>query len=99
MGSGVSRVKTGAVVGTGAALDVRTVGFRPSCVKLINGDSDDSMIWSDTMADAAGYKSLKAGANAMVTSDGVTPLSDGFRLGADTDMNVDGELVHWVAFE
>lgn len=99
MGSGVSRVKTGSVYGTGVALDVRTVGFRPSVVHLFNQDSSDKLIWSDTMADAAGHKQLAAGGSSFITSNGVTPLSDGFRLGADADMNVDGELVHWVAFE
>lgn len=99
MGSGVSRVMTGSVTGTGSAFNVRTVGFRPRAVKLINTDSDDSLEWTNTMADAAGYKCLKAGARAMISADGITPLSDGFTFGADSDMNVSGEAVSWVAYE
>jgi len=99
MGSGVSRVKTGSLIGTGASLDVETVGFKPSALMLINGDSDDKLTWSETMADASGHKQLKAGGSSFITSGGITPLSDGFTLGADTDINVDGELVHWIAFE
>jgi hypothetical protein len=99
MSSGVSRVMTGSVEGTGANLDVRTVGFRPRAVKLVNADSDDSLEWQDTLPDDYGYKSVKAGANAVITSLGITPLSDGFRIGADTDINVAGEVVHWIAFE
>jgi hypothetical protein len=99
MGSGNSRVMTGALVGTGSAIDVTTVGFRPKAVTLFNVDSDDSLRWTDTMADATGYKSVKAGANAVISSGGITPLADGFTFGADTDMNVATQVVHFVAYE
>ena len=99
MASGNSRVMTGSVIGTGAALDVRTVGYRPSVVQLINADSDDKLTWTDKMADASGHKQVKAGGSSFITSNGVTPLSDGFRLGADADLNAVGETVHWVAHE
>ena len=99
MSSGVSRTMAGAVNGTGEALDVRTVGFRPKMVLLINEDSDDKLVWTESMADAAGHKQVKAGGSSFITSDGVTPLSDGFRVGADADINADGEKLHWVAYE
>jgi hypothetical protein len=87
----------GAAVGTGANLDVRSVGFRPREVKIVNADSDDELYWTDTMADGTAYKRLKAGGGAMIATGGITPLSDGFRLGADTDINVDGETFHFMA--
>lgn len=99
MSSGVSRVMTGSVLGTGADLDVRTVGFRPSVVMLINQDSSDKLTWTEKMADAAGHKQVAAGTSTFITADGITPLSDGFRLGADADLNAADELVHWIAFE
>ena len=99
MSSGVSRVMTGAILGTGVAINVRTVGFRPRKVELINADSGDQMDWSSSMADAAGYKRVAAGTGAMVSSGGVTPLSSGFTLGTDADMNAAGETVHWIAYE
>ena len=99
MGSGVSRVMTGSFVGTGASLNVRTVGFRPRAVKLINVTSNDSLEWHNTMSDAAGYKCVAAGTRAMISTKGITPLSNGFTLGADTDMNVAAEQVSWVAYE
>jgi len=99
MGSGNQRTVTGAFVGTGANIDIRSIGFRPSMVKIINVNSDDSLQWFDTMADAAGLKSVKAGSNAMISTGGVTPLSDGFRLGNDADLNVSGEFCHYVATE
>jgi len=99
MASGVSRVMTGSVLGTGADLDVRTVGFRPSVVQLINEASSDKLTWTDKMADGAGHKQLAAGASSFITTLGITPLSDGFRLGVDADLNVADELVHWIAYE
>ena len=99
MGSGGTRIETGKFYGTGADKTIRTVGFRPSMVELINLSSDDKMKWVEGMADAAGHKTVKAGASSFVTSGGVTPLSDGFKLGADTDMNVSGEEVLYIAHE
>jgi len=78
---------------------VRTVTFRPTKVELLNEGGLATAVWSETMADAEMLKRVTSGALTKVTANGVTPLSDGFRLGADADMNVDGELVHWVAYE
>ena len=99
MGSGVSRVFVGAVVGTGADLDVRTVGFRPSAVRILNVGGLATGEWTEGMADASVLKQITAGTISFPLTLGVTPLSDGFRLGADTDLNVDGELIHYIAHE
>lgn len=99
MASGVSRVMTGAVVGTGSAINVKTVGFRPRKVELFNVASGDVMEWSNTMPDAYGLKRVAAGTGSYVTSGGVTPLAAGFTLGTDSDLNAAGETVHWVAYE
>ncbi len=99
MASGAAKAIYGAVVGTGADLDVRSVGFRPRHVELVNMVSGDELKWSETMGDAAGLKRQAAGTAVVLSSLGVTPLSDGFRLGTDTDMNAAGETVHFVATE
>lgn len=99
MASGTSRVMRGAFVGTGATLDVRTVGFRPRSVHLINMASADEMHWHHYMADAAALKRVTAGTGSILTTLGITPLAAGFRLGADTDLNVAGETVFWEATE
>lgn len=99
MASGAAKVAYGAVVGTGADLDVKSVGFRPRSVELINMDSGDELKWSGSMPDAGGLKRQAAGTSVVLTTTGVTPLAAGFRLGADTDMNVAGETVHFVATE
>lgn len=99
MASGAAKTVYGATLGTGAAIDVRSVGFRPRSVKAVNVDSGDELYWHVNMADAAGFKRVAAGAGALVSTGGITPLSDGFTLGTDGDMNVAGETVLWEATE
>lgn len=98
MSSGVQLSKNGAVTGTGANLDVRTVGFRPRRVEIVNLDGLVTAFWADTMADATGIKRVTAGTMSAMTA-GITPLSDGFRIGTDADLNASGEVLHWVAHE
>ncbi len=99
MGAGVKRVLTGAAYGTGAAKSIRTVGFRPQKVEVFNQSGLCHAVWTESMADASAMKTVTAGTITFITSNGVTPLSDGFTLGADTDLNVADELFHWVAYE
>jgi len=100
MSSGVQLSKNGAVLGTGADLDVRTVGYKPRRVRLINEDGLAIAEWNDTMTEGRGFKQITAGTfSQMAAGEGITPLSDGFRLGVDADMNVSGEKIHWEAHE
>lgn len=99
MGSGVSRVQTASVTGTGADLEVRTIGFRPSAVRVMN-ESGDEITWSDTMPDDTGLKRKGAdGIASFLATLGITPLSDGIKIGADTDINASDELLHIIAWE
>ncbi len=99
MGSGVSRVQAVSVTGTGADLEVRTIEFRPRAVRVIN-ESGDEITWTETMADDTGLKRKGAdGIASFLATLGITPLSDGIKIGADTDINVDGELLHIIAWE
>ena len=99
MASGGIKQATGSFKGTGTAIDIKTVGFRPKTVDLFNVAGTTIGHWTDMMADGSMLKQITAGTMSLVTSNGVTPLADGFRVGADTDMNVSGEQVHWVARE
>ena len=100
MSSGVNRVKVGAFNGTAAIKDIRTVGFRPKYVRVINVSADTAAgEWFEGFADDSVFKAITDGTMSLATSDGITPLADGFRLGADTDLNVAGEQVYWVAYE
>jgi hypothetical protein len=99
----------GKVAGTGALIKVSVPEFTPQKVTLRNITSDDSLEWVQPMANGAGLKKLKAGAQAMIASGGVTPvtqhvLSDGadpgrgFTIGTDTDINVSAEMIYWEAW-
>ena len=98
MASGGARVIRGSFVGTGAQLDIRTIGFRPRAIKLWNQSAPASAEWIEGMADAKGIKRVTAG-DASEMSAGITPLSDGFRLGTDADLNTDTEVVYYEATE
>ena len=95
--SGTSTV-TGVVVGTGSAINVDKVGFRPTRVEMHNISDAVKAVWQDTMPDAAMEKTV-AGTDSYVTSDGITPRAAGFTLGADSDLNASGEEVHFTCFK
>lgn len=95
---------TGAVTGTGASIYIQ-LDFKPIKVELYNIDDaggQTQIQWSAAMPDASGIKIIDSGAgvtNALYISTlGVTPGSGGFTIGADTDMNVAGESIVWVAW-
>jgi uncharacterized protein with beta-barrel porin domain len=75
------------------------VEFRPRVVRLINLVSADRGAWMEGMADDSMVKQLAAGTGSVITTNGVTPRSDGFDIGADADVNASGELIRWVAHE
>jgi hypothetical protein len=94
--SGGERTVRGVVTGTGASLDVRTVGFRPTKVVLRNATSNIMLEWVNSQADAAGFKTLAAGTRTNITSAGITPLSNGFNVGTDS-VNTAAQVIHYEA--
>lgn len=99
MGSGVSKTRTGSFIGTGSVVEVRGVEFRPRVVRLFNVTDPTQAEWVEGMADDTMMKLTDAPALTYASSDGVTPRSDGFDVGADADINAADEVVHWVAHE
>lgn len=97
MGSGRSREVIGTFVGTGADLDIEKVGFSPNRIEVHNVDGLCMAVWTNVMADDSMLKTITAGTMSKVTTDGITPLSGGFTLGADTDLNVSGEEGFYIA--
>lgn len=93
----------GSFVGTGSDKEIRTVGFRPRSVRVYNVTGNCQAVWLDTMADDSMQKTVDSGAGtsdvSFVTANGITPLADGFALGADSDLNVASEIVHFEAME
>lgn len=98
MSSGVRKSYRGSFTGTGAQLDIKVVGFRPKSVKLINVTGNLMGEWTESMADAAMVKSITDGTQSFITANGITPLSDGFRVGTDS-INTATQIVHYIAEE
>ncbi len=84
----------GTYTGTGSAISV-TLGFRPVFVWLINTEGNCFLTWTANMGDGAGQKVADSGAGttdvSTIASGGITATSRGFTIGADADLNVDGE--------
>lgn len=97
MASGANRIYRGSFLATGAAKNVTEPGFKPVKV-VIRTSAGQEMTWLDSMADAAGFKRVTAGTGSFVTSNGITPLTNGFTFGADA-INVNGQTVYFEAFE
>ncbi len=95
--SGATRYQCGVVRGTGASLDVKTVGFRPAKVHLYNLGTNISLNWCMSMPDASGLKALAAGTRTFVTTAAITPLANGFNVGTDST-NTAADLL-WEAWD
>jgi hypothetical protein len=105
MSSGVNRLMVGSFNGTGSAITIKGLGFPqgPRVVELRNVDGNAIATYIKPMADASMQKAADSGAGetdlSFETTNGITPVTDGFTVGADTDLNVSGELVYYAAFE
>lgn len=82
--------------GTAAEFDI-TTGFKPRYVKVSNITSRDQLEWFEGMADASAVKTVAAGTRTLITTLGITPLTNGFTIGLDTDVNVTSEQISWLA--
>lgn len=95
MSSGVRLGNSGSFVSNGAAKSVKVPGFKPRYVKVVNGASGASLEWFDGMPDDSALKTPADGNVAMTSSAGITPLDDGFTLGADAAVNNSGDVVYY----
>jgi len=94
----VRNVAVGAYISTGTAAAFNiTCGFKPRYVRIVNETSGDVIEWFEGMADSEGYKRIAAGTGALVTSNGIIPITHGFTVGLDTDINVISEQLSWIA--
>ena len=86
--------------GTAAAFTI-TTGFLPRYVKIMNVDGICMEEWFEGMADASAVKTVDSGTGTTdiikITSNGITVSSSGFTVGLDTDLNVSGEQLSWIA--
>lgn len=99
----MNEVQTGKQDGTGAAIDIE-LGWLPSHVTVINTESAtmEQLDWYDGMSNGHAVKTVTGTvARTKITSNGITILNStfqGFRIGADTDVNVAGETLFWIAY-
>jgi len=100
MGSPSVQMASGGVVGTGAKIEVRGLGFTPKRVEVYNITSGDKGTWIDSFIDGEVYKELAAGTGALVTTvaNGIAPQADGFDIGVDADINASAEHIKWMAW-
>ena len=95
--AGVSNVAVGRYInGVTAAAFTITTGFKPRYVKVVNNIGSEQLEWYEGMADASALKRL-AITGSTAASLGITPTATGFTVGLDTDVNVIGEQLSWIA--
>jgi hypothetical protein len=101
-----SRIAIGQVVATGANLDIRTVGFKPRLVEVMNLDNNVTIRWWEGLANGYAEQTIEAGTRSLETADGITPLDasgdnpPGFRIGALAHINdTTTEVLAWIAYE
>jgi len=94
MASGSKKAFRGSFNGTGAQLDIKIVGFKPTKVTLWLANGNEGT-WNEEMADASAFKRVAAGTGSFVSVAGITPLAAGFRLGTDASLNVNGVKTYY----
>jgi hypothetical protein len=86
----------GQFLGTGASINVTKVGFKPNTVKLSNANGI-MLEWDPSLPDGYAYKTLANGTRSVISSNGITPISQGFTLGTDS-INGNGEVIRFSCF-
>lgn len=104
-----SQFAAGTQDGTGAAITIQ-LGWVPDYVLVQNWEATDfgSLLWVKGMAQAAAIKQLTS-TGSLLTTLGISTnagsgqlgataaVKAGFIIGADTDVNVSGESITWIA--
>ena len=101
--------RCGTMDGTGATITIE-LGWVPDYVIVQNFEASDfaRLQWFKGMANGAAIKTVTS-TNSKISTLGITPFQGsgedpdaikrkGFLIGADTDVNVNGEALSWVAF-
>ena len=95
---GFTQVATGRYLDTGTVAAYQfALGFKPRYVKVVNLSGLASLEWFEGMSAANALKEVTDGTKSKITSNGITVDENGFTLGLDTDVNVSGEQVSFIA--
>ena len=106
MASGDKKLSANSASGTitmgGSALNV-ICGFKPRLVRILNTTNKSVGEWNDSLPDAAVFKTIDSGVGttdiSYATSNGITPLFNGFTIGTDAAINNNNDVIFWVAFK
>lgn len=99
------RYRTGRVTATNAAITIRTLGFKPIKVRIVNLTTFYQLEHIKGMAAASALEVTNAGAMTLETSDCITLLdasagNPGFSVGARANVNdTTTEILVWEAWE
>lgn len=91
------KVVAGTVEGTGSAIAITSVGFKPVAVIVWNQDDPVLGFWLYTMTDDHLALLMDTPALTHETSGGITPGERGFSIGTNSDLNVSAQTLHWLA--
>jgi len=72
-------------------------GFKPRYVCVINVTDREMIEWYEGMADASALYQAAAGTRTLITTLGITPLTDGFTVGLQLNVNVVNKQLSWIA--
>lgn len=100
----IGHFATGTITADGSAHN-ESIGFQPSFLIIFNETDPGVYLWTDTMANAEMVKLTDAVALTFPTTNGISAYagavatsSQGFTIGADSDMNGASDVLHYVAF-
>ena len=97
-----ANVASGEVVGTGSAFNV-ICGFKPKHIRIMNRTDNSHSEWNDAMPDASAQLTIDSGAGStdvsFITSNGITPLYNGFTIGTNAALNTASDVVYWTAWK
>jgi len=93
---------TGGQTATGSAITI-DCGFKPKHVLIMNTTNKSTGMWNDSMPNAAVYKTIDSGVGttdiSYATSNGITPLFNGFTIGTDAAINNNNDVLFWTAWK
>jgi len=74
-----------------------TIGFKPRYVKVVNETDRIQEEWFEGMADEEGLLQIADGTKTLITSDGITPATNGFTFGLNTTIHITGKQYSMIA--
>jgi hypothetical protein len=97
-----ANIATGEVAGTGSAFNI-ICGFKPKHLCILNRTRNVRATWNDVMPDASAQLVVDSGVGttdlSFITTNGITPLFNGFTLGSNASMNTASDVIYWTAFK